>query len=145
KKIAMVSDGSPWRPVVHVADICEAIYRSLVAPEAAVRGQIFNVGQNGENYRVRELAAIVAAEFPGCEVTTGPSGGDNRSYRVNFDKIHRQLPGFSCKFTTKDGARQLHELFQRIAFDDTVYKYRAFTRLKQLQYLQKTEQVDAEL
>jgi nucleoside-diphosphate-sugar epimerase len=145
KRIAMVSDGSPWRPVVHVADMCEAIYRSLEAPEDAVRGQIFNVGQNGENYRVREIAAIIAAEFPGCEVTTGPSGGDNRSYRVNFDKINTKLPGFRCQYTAKDGARQLHQLFQRIGFTDEVYKYRAFTRLKQLQYLQKTKQVDSEL
>ena len=108
-----------------------------------MRGELFNVGQNEENYRVREIAAIVAAEFPGCEVTTGPSGGDNRSYRVNFDKIHRQLPGFRCHYTAKDGARQLHQLFERIGFDDSVYKFRAFTRLKQLQYLQKTKQVDA--
>lgn len=145
KKIAMVSDGSPWRPVVHVLDICEAIYRSLIAPETAVRGEIFNVGHTNENYRVREIAAVIAAEFPGCEVTTGPSGGDNRSYRVNFDKILRQLPGFRCQYTAKDGARQLHQLFERIGFDDSVYKYRAFTRLKQLQYLQRTQQVDAEL
>jgi nucleoside-diphosphate-sugar epimerase len=145
KKIAMVSDGSPWRPVVHIADICEAIYRSLIAPEDTVRGQIFNVGHSGENYRVREIAAIIAAEFPGCEVTTGPSGGDNRSYRVSFDKIHGQLPGFRCQYTAKDGARELHQLFERIGFNDEVYKYRAFTRLKQLQYLQKTRQVDSDL
>ncbi len=145
KKIAMVSDGSPWRPVVHVLDICEAIYRSLIAPEEAVRGEIFNVGHTDENYRVREIAALIAEEFPGCEVTTGPSGGDNRSYRVNFDKILRQLPGFRCQYTAKDGARQLHQLFERIGFDDSMYKYRAFTRLKQLQYLQRTKQVDAKL
>jgi nucleoside-diphosphate-sugar epimerase len=145
KKIAMVSDGSPWRPVVHVLDICEAIYRSLIAPEEAVRGEIFNVGHTDENYRVREIAALIAEEFPGCEVTTGPSGGDNRSYRVNFDKILRQLPGFRCQYTAKDGARQLHQLFDRIGFDDSMYKYRAFTRLKQLQYLQRTKQVDAKL
>jgi nucleoside-diphosphate-sugar epimerase len=145
KRIAMVSDGSPWRPVVHVTDICEAIYRSLIAPEDVVRGQIFNVGQNAENYRVRELAAIIAAEFPGCEVTTGPSGGDNRSYRVNFDKIQSQLPGFACRYTAQDGAKQLRQLFERIAFSDEVYKFRAFTRLKQLQYLQRTKQVDSEL
>lgn len=145
KRIAMVSDGSPWRPVVHVDDICEAIFRGLIAPEDAVRGQIFNVGQTAENYRVRELAAIIAAEFPGCEVTTGPSGGDNRSYRVNFDKIQSQLPGFRCQYTAQDGAKQLHRLFERIAFTDEAYKFRAFTRLKQLQYLQKTKQVDSEL
>jgi nucleoside-diphosphate-sugar epimerase len=144
-KIAMVSDGSPWRPVVHIADICEAIYRSLIAPADVVRGQVFNVGQNGENYRVREIAAIIAAEFPGCEVTTGPSGKDNRSYRVNFDKIQNQLPGFRCQFSARDGARQLRQLFERIGFTDEMFKYRAFTRLKQLQYLQKTGQVDSAL
>jgi nucleoside-diphosphate-sugar epimerase len=145
KRIAMVSDGSPWRPVVHVADMCEAMYRSLVAPEDAVRGQIFNVGQNSENFRVRELAAIVAAEFPGCEVSTGPSGGDNRSYRVNFDKINSQLPGFKCHYTARDGAQQLRKLFERIQMTEEVHQYRAFTRLKQLQYLQKTHQVDSDL
>ena len=88
RKVAMTSDGSPWRPVVHVEDICEAIYRSLIAPADAVSGKIFNVGQNSENYRVRELAQIVAEEFPGCEVSLGSASGDNRSYRVNFDRIH---------------------------------------------------------
>ncbi len=63
KRIAMVSDGSPWRPLVHIEDICEAIYRSLIAPEEAVHGKIFNVGQNADNYRIREIAEIVAKEF----------------------------------------------------------------------------------
>jgi nucleoside-diphosphate-sugar epimerase len=145
KRIAMLSDGSPWRPVVHLEDICEAIYRSLVAPEDAVRGKIFNVGQNSENYRVRELAQIVAEEFPGCELSVGPSGGDNRSYRVNFDRIHRELPGFECRHTARSGARQLREVFDRIQMSPDTYQFRAFTRLKQLRYLQATNQVDAEL
>ncbi len=142
KRIAMVSDGSPWRPLVHVEDICEAIYRSLVAPEEAVRGKVFNVGQNSENYRIREIAQIVAEEFPGCEVTVGPSSGDNRSYRVNFDRIHRELPGFRCRYTARDGARQLREVFERIQMTPETYQFRAFTRLKQLQYLQATGQID---
>ena len=144
KKIAMTSDGSPWRPVVHVLDICEAIYRSLVAPDDAVRGKIFNVGQNSENYRVRELAQIIAEEFPGCEVSVGSSAGDNRSYRVNFDKIHRELPGFACRHTARDGARQLRELFQRIQMTADTHQYRAFTRLKQLNYLLSTQQLDSQ-
>ena len=142
KRIAMTSDGSPWRPLVHVEDICEAIYRSLVAPESAVRGKVFNVGENAENYRVREIAQIVAAEFPGCEVSVGPGGGDNRSYRVNFDRIHRELPGFTCRHTARDGARQLREVFERIQMTPETYRFRAFTRLKQLQYLQSTGQID---
>jgi nucleoside-diphosphate-sugar epimerase len=145
KRIAMISDGSPWRPVVHVEDICEAIYRSLIAPEATVSGKIFNVGQNSENYRVRELAQMVAEEFPGCQLSVGPSGGDNRSYRVNFDKIHRELPGFECRYTARDGARQLRQLFERIQMSPETYQFRAFTRLKQLKYLQATDQIDASL
>jgi nucleoside-diphosphate-sugar epimerase len=144
KHIAMISDGSPWRPLVHVEDICEAVYRSLVAPEDSVRGKIFNVGQNSDNYRVREIAQIVAEEFPGCEVTVGPSRGDNRSYRVNFDRIHSELPNFSCRYTVRDGARQLRELFDRIQMGPETYHFRAFTRLKQLQYLQSSGQIDGE-
>lgn len=144
RKIAMTSDGSPWRPIVHVGDICEAIYRSLVAPEDAVSGKIFNVGQNSENYRVREIAAIVAAEFPGCEVTVGSSAGDNRSYRVDFARIHRELPGFRCSYTARDGARQLREVFERIQMGPETYGFRAFTRLKQVKYLRSTAQIDEE-
>jgi nucleoside-diphosphate-sugar epimerase len=142
RRIAMISDGSPWRPLVHVRDICEAIYCALVAPEDAVSGKIFNVGQNSENYRVRDIAGIVAEEFAGCEVSVGPSSGDNRSYRVSFDRIHRELPGFSCTHTTRDGARELHEIFERIQMAPETYRFRAFTRLKQLQYLQATRQID---
>jgi nucleoside-diphosphate-sugar epimerase len=145
KKIAMTSDGSPWRPVAHILDICEAIYRSLIAPEDAVCGKIFNVGQNSDNYRVRELAEIVAKEFPGCGVTVGQSSGDNRSYRVNFDKIHRELPDFKCSFTPQSGARQLRQMFERIQMSEEIYRFRAFTRLKQLNYLRDTQQVDQDL
>jgi nucleoside-diphosphate-sugar epimerase len=144
RRISMTSDGSPWRPVVHVQDICEAIYRSLLAPGDAIKGKIFNVGRNSENYRVRELAQIVAAEFPGCELSVGPSGGDNRSYRVSFDKIHRELPGFECRQTAHDGARELRLLYERIRMTPEMYQFRAFTRLKQLKHLQQTEQIDAD-
>lgn len=145
RRIAMISDGSPWRPVVHVEDACEAIYRALIAPEEAVHGKVFNVGQNADNYRIREIAEIIAAEFPGCEVTTGPSSGDNRSYRVSFDRIHAELPGFACRYTAQDGARQLHEIFTRIQMSAETHQFRAFTRLKQLQYLLSTGQLDDDL
>lgn len=145
RSIAMTSDGSPWRPVVHVGDICEAVYLSLIAPASAVSGKIFNVGQNSENYRVRELAELVAGEFPGCTVTTGSSHGDNRSYRVDFTRIARELPGFKCRHTARDGIRQLHALFERIQMTAETYRFRAFTRLRQLEYLQATRQIDAEL
>ncbi len=140
--IAMTSDGSPWRPLVHVEDICLAFERTLVAPLALVNREVFNVGTTSENYRIREVAAIVAEAFPGCEVTVGPSGGDNRSYRVNFDKIAKQLPGYAPRRTARDGALELRELFERIEFDVATYQFRAYTRLRQLQYLQRTGQID---
>jgi nucleoside-diphosphate-sugar epimerase len=145
KKIAMTSDGSPWRPIVHVEDICEAIRCALEAPVEAVNGEIFNVGHNAENYRIREIADIVAQTFPGCEIYTGPPGGDNRSYRVAFDKIHAKLPGFGCRWNARRGADELHRLFKRIELTAETHQFRAFTRLKQLKHLQRTGQIDADL
>ena len=145
RRIAMVSDGSPWRPIVHVEDICRAMACALEAPAEAVNGQVFNVGATSENYRIREIAEIVAAEFPGCEVTVGPAGQDNRSYRVSFDKISARLPGFECHWTARKGAAELRVLFERTGFTSETYQYRAFTRLKQLKHLQHTGQVDDDL
>jgi nucleoside-diphosphate-sugar epimerase len=144
RRIAMTSDGSPWRPVVHVDDICAAVRAVLGAPAAAVNREIFNVGSNAENYRVREIAEIVASVFPGCELTVGKSGGDNRSYRVSFDKIARHVPAFKCEWTALTGAQQLRRLFERIELSPETFQYRAFTRLKQLRYLSKTGQLDGE-
>lgn len=144
KNIAMTSDGSPWRPLVHVQDICKAIVCAVEAPKEAIHNQIFNVGDNKDNYRVREIAEIVAATFPGCDITFGDSGGDNRSYRVNFDKINSQLPGFACDWDAKKGAEQLLQVFTQIDMSKDVYQAKPFTRLKQLNYLIETSQIDGE-
>jgi nucleoside-diphosphate-sugar epimerase len=145
KRIAMESDGSPWRPLVHVLDICKAVKCVLDAPAEVVHNEIFNVGDTNANYRVREIAEIVGATFPGCEVTIGSSAGDNRSYRVSFEKILTKLPGFSCDWDAEKGARQLREVFERIDMSPETFEFRAFTRLKQLEFLNRTRQVDAEL
>jgi nucleoside-diphosphate-sugar epimerase len=145
KKIAMTSDGSPWRPIAHIEDIIEAMRCTLEAPAEAVNGQIFNVGSTSENYRIREIAEIVSGAFPGCEVSVGPPSADNRSYRVKFDRIATQLPGFHARWTAQQGAEELRRLFERIEFSPQTYEYRAFTRLKQLKYLQQTGQIDVDL
>lgn len=142
KKIAMISDGTPWRPLVHVLDICKAIACALEAPREDVHNEIFNVGHNEDNYQVREIAHIVGETFPGCKVTLGSSEGDNRSYRVSFDKINQCLPGFSCDWDAKRGAEQLRELYERIDMSAEVFDFRAFTRLKQLEFLIRTRQID---
>lgn len=142
KKIAMLSDGTPWRPLVHVLDICEAIACTLEAPREVVHKQIFNVGDSKENYQVREIAEIVARVLPGCEVTFGHPRGDNRSYRVIFDKITTRLPGFRCHRDVFSGAYELFELFERIHLSREAFEFRAFTRLKQLEHLLRTRQID---
>lgn len=142
KKIAMTSDGTPWRPLVHVLDICNAIICSLEAPRENVHNEIFNVGHSEDNYQVKEIAQIVADQFPGCELSLGDSGGDNRSYRVSFDKIHEKLPGFKCDWDAKKGAAQLWEIYERIAMPKDIFEFRAFTRLKQLEFLIRTKQID---
>jgi nucleoside-diphosphate-sugar epimerase len=144
-RIAMNSDGTPWRPLVHGLDIAKAIYCALEAPREAVHNETFNVGSNEQNYQVREIAETVGRIFTGCEVTFGPSGGDNRSYQVNFDKISSQLPGFSCNWNAERGARQLHEVFTHIQLDAETFTGRGHTRLKQLEHLIRTKQLDPEL
>lgn len=144
-KIAMTSDGTPWRPLVHVLDICEAIARVLEAPQDCVHAEIFNVGHDADNFQVREIAQIVAEAYPGCELTFGPAGGDNRSYRVSFAKITEQLTGFRCEWDARKGARQLHDVFERIGMDRATFDAKPFTRLKQLKYLIASGQVDDRL
>ena len=142
KKIAMTSDGTPWRPIVHILDISQAVEAVLGAPEQDVRGEIFNVGDNAANYRVKEIALAVQQVFPECEVTFGAPSADNRSYRVKFDKIHSVLPSFRCGWHAGDGARQLRQVFERIEMSKDTFDFRAFTRLRQLQYLIRTSQID---
>jgi len=144
-QIAMTSDGTPWRPLVHVLDICQAIACTLEAPREVVHNQIFNVGDTEENYRVREIAQVVSEAFPGCELTFGSSDGDTRSYRVSFEKIRTRLPGFKCRRNITMGAHQLRELFERIDMSRETFEFRAFTRLKQLTYLLRTQQLDDNL
>ncbi len=142
REIKMTSDGSPWRPLVHVLDIACAVACALETPRQIVHNQVFNVGSTSANYQVREIAEAVADVFPGCKLSFGKSDGDNRSYRVRFDKIHASLPGFRCQRDMRTGARELLELFQRTNMSTETFEFRAYTRLKQLQYLLQTGQID---
>jgi nucleoside-diphosphate-sugar epimerase len=142
KEITMTSDGSPWRPLVHGLDIAQALRRVLAAPRDLVHAQKFNVGATEHNYRVRDIAEIVGETFPGCAVSFGDSGGDNRSYRVSFEKIANKLPGFACQWDARRGAQQLHDVFSRIDMDEATFTGRGHTRLLQLQHLIATGQLD---
>jgi nucleoside-diphosphate-sugar epimerase len=113
-QIYLKSDGSPWRPIVHIEDISRAFISALEAPGAVVFNQAFNVGQTEHNYRIRDIAAIVADVVPNCriEIASG-AGPDTRSYRVNFDKIRRALPAFKPVFDARRGAEQLYAAYRQ--------------------------------
>jgi nucleoside-diphosphate-sugar epimerase len=142
REIRMTSDGTPWRPLVHVSDIGRAVCCALRAPKESIHNEIFNVGANTENYRVREIAAIVANAFPNCSVSFGGATADNRSYRVSFEKIITQLPGFCCEWTAAAGAREFLELFAKIGMTAEAFHHRSYTRLDQLKHLLETRRLD---
>jgi nucleoside-diphosphate-sugar epimerase len=112
RRIYLKSDGSPWRPIVHIEDISRAFIAALEAPEALVFNQAFNVGQTDHNYRIRDIAAIVADVVPNCKVEiASTAGADTRSYRVSFEKIKRVLPAFKPQFDARRGAEQLYRAY----------------------------------
>ena len=112
--IFLKSDGSPWRPIVHVEDISRAFIAALEAPEEAVHNEAFNVGCTAHNYRIRDIAKIVADVVPGCRVEIASDAGpDLRSYRVSFAKIARVLPAFKPQWDARRGAEQLFAAYRR--------------------------------
>jgi hypothetical protein len=110
-----------------------------------VHALVVNVGSDENNRTVREIAETVAAEFPGCDVTFGPPSADNRSYRVSFARIREVFPGFRAEWDVAAGAAQLHRVFTAIAMEPETFSGRGHTRLKQIEHLLKTGQVDDHL
>ena len=145
REIAMISDGTPWRPLVHIRDISRAFAAALETPRERWHNRVLNVGATEENFRVREIAALVAEAFPGCRTSFGSGDTDTRSYRVNFDRIREVLPSFSCAHTTAAGARELREIFEQIRLTPETFDHRAFTRIKQLRHLLETGQLSPDL
>jgi nucleoside-diphosphate-sugar epimerase len=140
----MVSDGTPWRPLVHLLDICKAARCALEADRSVIHGETFNVGDSNENYQIKTVASIVSQTFPGCGLSIGDRGGDKRDYRVSFDKIKQRLPGFACEWTVKRGTEQLLEVFERIGLTKELFEASPYTRLKQINLLLETGQIDAD-
>ena len=113
-RIHLKSDGTPWRPLVHIEDISRAFLAVLEAPREAVHAEVFNVGRTDENFQIRQIAEIVGETVPNCEIEFAEGAGpDTRSYRVSFEKIARQVPAFRPKWTVRDGARELYEAYRK--------------------------------
>jgi nucleoside-diphosphate-sugar epimerase len=145
-EIKILSDGTPWRPIVHAEDIARAFIAVIEAPGERVNRQAFNVGIDSENYRIKEIAEIIGQMIPFCEIViTGEHGPDSRSYRVDFGKIKKQLPEFKPIWNLKKGIHQIHENYHRYKMDDKKFNGRYFIRLQQIQHLLTSGRIDNEL
>jgi len=144
--IKVMSDGAPWRPIVHIEDMSRAALAAAEAPRESVHGQAFNIGQADANYRVREIAECVARHVPGARLEiTGQTGGDTRSYRVDFSKAKCCLPGFDPQWTLEQGCEELDRWLVEEKLSEQEFQSRSFIRLKQLQYLMSAGLVDETL
>jgi nucleoside-diphosphate-sugar epimerase len=144
--ILLKSDGTPWRPIVHIEDISRAFLAALEAPTDAVHNQAFNVGQNEHNYRIREIAEIVAMTVPGCRLQyASDAGPDTRSYRVDFGKIHKTLPAFKPTWTAAAGAQQLYDAYVSAALTLAEFEGPYYQRIGQLRKLMGDREIDENL
>lgn len=145
-RVHIKSDGTPWRPIVHVEDISRAFLCVLAAPREVIHNQALNVGQTEENYRIRELAAIVRAVVPGSRIEYAEDGGpDPRSYRVDFGKIHRLLPEFKPRWNARRGAEALYAAYRTAGLRLEDCEGPRFKRIDHLKHLLATGRVDAAL
>ncbi len=145
-KILIKSDGTPWRPIVHIEDIIRAFVAAATAPKARVHNQAFNIGRNDENYQVRDIANIVGEVVPNTTVVIAGEGEpDKRSYRVNFDKVTQQLPEFKPVWTARAGAEQLCEAYQRVGIKLDDFEGPRFRRIDTLKAMLADGSVDATL
>ena len=134
--IYMKSDGTPWRPLVHIQDITRAFIAVLNAPREVVHNEAFNIGRNEENYRIRELADIVQEVLPECRIEYAEGAGpDKRTYRVNFDKINRVLPEFKPTWTVKQGVEELYAEYQKEGLKREEFEGPRFKRLEHIKQL----------
>jgi nucleoside-diphosphate-sugar epimerase len=135
-RICVTSDGTPWRPLVHIEDISHAALCAAQAPQDAVHNEAFNIGRDDNNYRIRDIAEAVARQVPGAQLEiTGETAGDVRSYKVSFAKATSRLPGFSPKWTLERGCEELDDWFSARRETVAGFQSRRYIRLKQLKHL----------
>ncbi len=145
-EVLIASDGTPWRPLVHVEDICRAFLAILHAPRELVHNQAFNVGRTEENYQIREIAAMVEEIVPGSRVKYAEGGGpDLRCYRVNCDKIVRMLPEFRPEWSVRRGIEELYRSFQKHSLTFEEFTGFRYTRIKHLRSMLTTARLDSAL
>jgi len=145
-KVLLMSDGSPWRPLVHIGDIINAFEACLVAPRDLIHNEAFNVGMVGENYRIRDVAEIVKDVVPGCEVEFAPGASpDTRNYRVDFSKIAERLPGFEPRWTVRAGVEELYRAYTSAELTEDEWNGWRYYRLRTVNHLKEAGVIDEEL
>ena len=145
-EIRMQSDGTAWRPLVHIRDICRAAIAALEAPRELVHNEAFNVGADSENYRIRAVAEIVGEVMPGTKVAFAKGGGpDKRSYQVDCSKLARVLPAAVPQWTVRRGAEELRDAYARNDLTFEEFTGTRFLRIKQVQKLQAAGRLDDDL
>jgi nucleoside-diphosphate-sugar epimerase len=143
-EVLIQSDGTPWRPLVHVQDISRAFLAVLEAPREAVHNQSFNVGSSTENYQIRDIADMVRDVVPGCTVKYLEGGGpDPRCYKVNCDKLTRHIPTFKTEWTVRKGVEELYASYVQNGL--TKEMFANYVRLPRIQALLRDGRVDAML
>lgn len=145
-QVKLLSDGRAWRPLLHVEDMSQAFLKALEAPREAIHNQAFNVGNEEDNWQIRDIAERVATIVPDCAVSFAEgAGADTRNYNVSFAKIRERIPAFQPKWNVPKGIEQLYGEFARIQLTEPEFASRIYTRLKQIQHLLDTGQVSGEL
>ena len=137
-KVLLQSDGTPWRPLVHILDIINAYSAALTAPREAIHNQAFNIGKTGENYQIRDVANLVAKVVPNCQVAfASGASADARNYRVSFAKAEAQLPGFLPTWTLESGIEQIYRAYTNAELTATQFLGSKYYRLKTVKQLQE--------
>lgn len=133
-QVRILSDGSPWRPLVHVADISAAMVACLSAPRQNIHDEAINIGRNGENYQIRDVAEVVGAAVPGSVVSFAPGGEpDTRDYRVDFSKAESLLPDFHPVWDVATGAKELYESYLAVPMTTELFEGDRYVRLRRLE------------
>jgi len=145
-RVLIKSDGTPWRPIIHIEDICRAFLVMLNAPRELVHNEAFNVGRNDQNYRIRELANIVKETVPGCEIEyAADAGPDKRTYRVDFTKIAQRLPEFQPQWDARKGAQELYEAYKKSDLKLGEFEGPKYKRIDHIRQLLSAGKLDSSL
>jgi len=144
--VYLKSDGTPWRPILHIEDMSRAFLAVLHAPRESIHNEAFNVGRSQENYRISELAEIVAETVPGSRIEYAEGAGpDKRCYRVDSEKIARSLPEFQPQWDARRGAQELYEAYKRVGLHQEEFEGSRYRRIHHIKYLMSSGRIDENL